>query len=134
MVPASLVQKGKTTTDRRTAPDGVTKGWIIAYPWPDQTETSQLWRTIPGTLVIARHGHVIRRITAGPSIRNWDFWMGGRQVVFETGPLHGPTDCVRADARTGKVLETWPGCDNLPENAPAWAKAADGMLVADTSR
>lgn len=110
----------------KTAADGVTKGWLVEYPWPDQNDASQAWRTIPGKLEIARHGQVIRRFDA-TSFWNWSFWAGGKEVVYEAGPLHGETGCFRADIRSGKTLETWPGdCRNLPDNAPKWVKVAAG--------
>jgi len=110
----------------KTAPDGVTKGWLVEYPWPDPDDTSQAWRTIPGKLEIARHGHVIRRFDA-TAFWNWSFWAGGKEVVYEVGPVHGETGCFRVNIASGKILEEWKGdCRNLPDDAPQWVKAASG--------
>jgi hypothetical protein len=123
---SAAIHKKPFRDNFKTAPDGLTKGWLVEYPWPGPDGTSQAWRTIPGRLVISRHGHVIRRFEA-TDFWNWNFWADGKQVVYEAGPVHGETDCVRVDVNSGKTLETWPGdCRNRPDDAPAWVKAADG--------
>jgi hypothetical protein len=115
---------GQTTIgDRKTAADGVTKGWLIEYPNPDP---GQAWRRIPGTLIIARRGRIIRRIEATPiTFWSWNFWDGGKRVAYQVGSLHGETVCILADVRSGKELDRWSAdCQNLPEDAPAWVRAA----------
>jgi hypothetical protein len=120
---------GQTTIgDRKTAADGVTKGWLIEYPNPDPV---QEWRRVAGTLIIARHGRIIRRIEAGPTtFWSWNFWDGGRRVAYQMGPLHGETVCTLTDVRSGKEVAHWSSdCRNRPEDAPAWVKAADGSVI-----
>ena len=107
----------------KTAQDGVTRGWLVEYPWPDQDDVSQSWRTIPWRLVIARHGKVVRKIQATQSFWSWNFWNGGREVVVQEGPPHGASWFVRMDVTSGKELETWDG-DIEGGNAPDWVKAA----------
>ena len=124
-LPAFARTEKVRVTDRKLAPDKVTSGWFLAYPWPDQNEVSQRWRIIPATLVLARHGHVIRRIEADTTFWSWSFWNGGKQVAYQTGPMHGETECVLADVATGHQVKTWTGdCRNAPDNAPDWVKAA----------
>lgn len=117
----------------KTAQDGVTKGWLVEIPWPDQDDASQSWRTIAIRVVIARRGRVIRRIDGGVGIWNWDFWKGGQQVAFEVGPVHGETSCALIDIKTGRTVDEWPGdCRFVSEmdNVPDWVKAASGSLNA----
>jgi len=52
------------------------------------------------TLVLARNGHRLRRIEGEPIIWKWMFWADGRQVAYETGPLHFGMSCVLADVKT----------------------------------
>src|SRR5579875_1521715 len=99
-----------TVSDRKAAADGVTEGWLLDYPWPDQDDPSQSWRKIAGTLVLARHGKAIRKVQADSTFWNWSFWRGGLEVVYQEGPVHGPTDCVRMDVATGRVLARWKVC------------------------
>jgi hypothetical protein len=106
---------------QKTAPDGITEGWVLTY---DNPEHGQEWRRIPGTLVIARHGKVIRQwdIT---TVRNWDFWNGGREVIYEAGGMHGPADCFRVSVETGKELASFPNCTFDVPNKPDWVKVLE---------
>lgn len=120
-------EQGVTREMVKRAPDGHTVGWVRSIPWPDQEDESQRWRRIGTDVVIARDGKVVRRFS-GVTIWDWDFWNGGREIVYEAGPVHGETGCFRMSISTGKLLEEWPGdCRHLPDNAPAWVKAASGM-------
>jgi hypothetical protein len=105
--------------DQKTATDGVTTGWVLTYDNPDP---DRAWERVPGTLVIAQHGRVIRRweIT---TIRSWGFWNNGREVVYEEGGLHGPTMCVLASIKTGKPIAESENCGDNGQPAPAWVKA-----------
>lgn len=119
----SCVAQRTTIDARRSAADGVTRGWFVEYPWPDASDASQSWRKIAGELVIARGERIIRRIKASPTLWSWNFWDGGRQVVYQEGPLHGQTTFSRMDVTSGKILERWDGDETAPA-APAWVKAA----------
>lgn len=115
-----------TVSDRKAAADGITEGWLLDYPWPDQDDPSQSWRKIAGTLVLSRRGKVIRKVEGESTFWNWSFWHGGREVVYQEGPVHGPTDCVRMDVASGKVLTRWHVCGDPETKEPAWVQAADG--------
>ena len=107
--------------DRKTAADGVTRGWLVESPSPDQSEVSQRWRTVAGTLVIARHGRVVRRISAEQTFWRWAFWDGGKEVAYEVGPMHGATECRLVAVKTGREVATMPGdCADVSADAPAW--------------
>jgi hypothetical protein len=126
----ATVVKKPFRDDFKTATDGVTKGWLVEIPWPDQDDVSQSWRTIPATLVIARHGKVVRKFSAASSFWSWNFWNGGREVVVQVGgALHGNSSFARWDVRSGKELESWDGdiygdIYKEADKAPAWVKAA----------
>ena len=109
----------------KTTQDGAIKGWLVEFPWPDQDDVSQSWRTVAWTLVIAKHGKVVRRIQAPVTFWSWNFWNGGREVVIEEGHPHGTPWFTRRDITSGRELESWEG-DIEAGNAPAWVKAAVG--------
>jgi hypothetical protein len=113
--------------NRKMASDGVTEGWFVEYPNPDP---NQSWRKIMGTLVIAQHGRIVRRMDTDLTFWSWNFWDGGKMVAYQLGPVHGETVCVLADVQSGKETERWKGdCRNVPENAPGWVKAAVDIQV-----
>jgi hypothetical protein len=107
--------------DRKTAPDGITTGWVLTY---DNPQPGQEWRRYPLRLVIARRGKVIRRwdIT---TVLNWAFWNGGHEVIVEAGGMHGPADCIRKSVDTGKDLATFANCTEDAPGAPDWAKVVE---------
>lgn len=120
----SKAQKKTFRDSFRTAPDGVTRGWLVEEPVPNATDDpSQDWRRYSWRLVIARHGKVIRRVKSDQSFWSWNFWNRGREVVVQEGPLHGQSSFRRIDLRSGKDLEEWNGDVDDPK-VPAWVKAA----------
>src|ERR1700733_6616902 len=66
------------------------------------------------TLVIARHGKLIRRISGDPFVWQWKFWENGQQLIFEAGPVHFGMTCVWIDLCTGRALESVDCYSNLP--------------------
>ncbi|MGD0628333.1 MAG: hypothetical protein ABR987_03215 [Terracidiphilus sp.] len=100
-------------------PDG-TEGWTLDSPIPDQPG-----QKYPFTLVIARKGRVLRKIDGDPFVWQWIFWDNGRQVAYEAGPLHFGMQCILADVRTGKPLESYDCWRGIPDNAPAWLEALE---------
>jgi len=106
---------------RQVAPDGVTEGWILTYDNPDP---DRAWERIGGTVVVARHGKVMRKWEL--MVRDWTFWAGGRDVAVEAGPLHGPAHCFLFSVKTGKQIEAFPGyCTEERPDAPAWVRALE---------
>lgn len=73
-------------------------------------------------LVLARNGRIVRRISDGPFIWRWIFIAGGKQVAYETGPLHFSMTCVLLDNQTGKRLADYDCFGALPADAPDWLK------------
>jgi hypothetical protein len=112
---------GVKVEERKSADDHVTEGWVLTY---DNPEPERAWDRIPGTLVVAQHGKVIRRWELRV-IRNWGFWEGGREVVIQVGGMHGPTSCSLYSVQTGKVMGESEHCDYDDTPLPDWAKALD---------
>lgn len=109
-----------TESERVRGPNGM-EGWTLNGPIPDRPNEK-----FPFTLVIARNGRVIRKIEGDPFIWNWMFWSDGRQVAYESGPLHFGLWCTLADVKTGRQLSSYDCFHGIPENAPDWLKALEG--------
>jgi hypothetical protein len=88
---------------------------MLNYTIPDHPG-----ETFPMKLVLARNGRIMREISDGPFIWRWIFIARGRQVAYETGPLHFSMTCVLADTQTGKRLADYDCFGKLPKDAPAW--------------
>lgn len=75
------------------------------------------------TLVIARDRIILRRYKGDGFIWKWIFLHDGKQVAYESGPLHFSMTCVLADLRTGKEQATF-DCfsEPLAPGAPDWVK------------
>jgi hypothetical protein len=118
---AQAKHSGVQIEDRKSADDHVTEGWVLTYDNPDPDRG---WQRIAGTLVIARHGKVVRRwdIT---TVRRWAFWNTGHEVVYEVGGLHGPADCIRMSVDTGKRIAAFSDCTFGQADAPDWVKALE---------
>lgn len=97
-------------------PDGL-EGWSLNSPIPDRPN-----ETFPFTLVVARKGVVVRRITGEPFVWEWEFCPDGKQIAFETGPLHFGLQCNLEDISTGRMIWSADCFHGLPENAPECVK------------
>lgn len=71
-----------TQSEKRSGPGGL-EGWTLEGPLPDDPA-----QNYPFALVIARNGLVIRKIDGDPFVWKWMFLANGRQVAYESGPLH----------------------------------------------
>src|ERR1700683_2606327 len=90
----------------RTGPAGL-EGWT-------ELQTLANGDRVSRTLVIARHGKLIRRISGDPFVWQWKFWENGQQLIFEAGPVHFGMTCVRIDLSTGRTLGSVDCYSNLP--------------------
>lgn len=104
-----------TESEHHRGPDGL-EAWTLNYEVPEQDER------YPGTLVIARNGRVLRKINGDPFIWKWIFLENGRQIAYETGPLHFSMTCILADMTSGKQLARYDCFQELPSDAPSWVK------------
>ena len=105
----------QTESPHRKGPHGL-EGWTLLVPIENQGD-------VPMTLVIAQNHRVVRKFAGDLTLGEWIFLSGGRQVAYESGPLHFSLTCILADIRTGKEEARF-DCfqDPLPQNAPAWVK------------
>ena len=53
------------------------------------------------------------------------FQNDGKQVAYESGPLHFSMTCVLADVATGRQVGTYDCFGELPADAPAWVESLE---------
>ena len=95
-------------------------GWIVSTTLPGLDSQGPL----PFELVIARNGHIIRRLNDGSFQWKWSFQNDGRWVAYETGPLHFSLTCFLVDVASGRQLASF-DCYNkdlLAPRTPAWVR------------
>ena len=97
-------------------PNGL-EGWKLESPLPDRPDD-----TFPFTLIVARNGVIIRRIAGEPFVWEWKFCPDGKQIAYETGPLHFGLQCNLEDISTGRMIWSEDCFHGLPEHAPACVK------------
>lgn len=102
-------------------PNGL-EGWKLNSRIPNGVNQDNY----PFTLVIARNGRVLRKIKGNPFVWNWGFWNDGRQIVYESGPLHFGLECNLYDLRSGRTLKTIDCFHGIPKNAPEWLVELEG--------
>jgi hypothetical protein len=102
-------------SEHRKGPNGW-EGWTLLSSIPNDATQQYAF-----TLVLARNGKVIRRISGDPLVWNWMFWAEGEQVAYESGPLHFGMSCILADIKTGQQLGNVDCYHELKKNAPEWA-------------
>jgi hypothetical protein len=98
------------------------EGWTVDRPLPDSRADQEKF---PFSLVIARSGRIVRKIQGDPFVWRWIFWAGGRQIAYESGPLHFGMTCKLIDLATGLELGAQDCYHGVPEDAPAWEKALE---------
>jgi hypothetical protein len=118
---ASQPTNGTTQSAHRPGPDGL-EGWTLDSPVPNSGYGDERFAF---TLVIARHGHIIRRISGAPIIWSWTFWADGRQIAYETGPFHFSVTCLLIRLSDGREIDSYDCYHDLPPAKPDWVKALD---------
>lgn len=107
----------------QVASDGRTVAWLVNF---GNCCTSY---PIPLEIVVYRDGRIIRRVTAidgPPTIWDWHFVAGGKQLALYADTLHGTQQpaCELHDVSSGKLIEQWTGKADAPH--PAWVKTLKG--------
>ena len=125
LLPASIVLAitavaAAQATAHRRGPDGL-EGWLVREPVASLENQGPL----PTSLVIARNGRVIRRLTmhdGGPFYWNFVFLPDGKRVAFEQGSLHFNLTCTLMNIQTGEHIQDYDCFHGLSATAPQWAK------------
>jgi hypothetical protein len=104
-----------------SGPHGL-EGWTLLSPVPDHPGERYAF-----TLVIARNGKVVQRISGDPIVWRWMFTANGRHVAYETGPLHFGMSCVLAEVKSGRRSAPYDCYHEIPDDAPAWVLKLEGM-------
>lgn len=112
---------GPTPSTHIPGPGGL-EGWTLDSPVPDSGYGDERFAF---TLVIARDGHVIRRIEGEPIIWSWMFWADGREVAYETGPFHFGMTCLLIRLSDGRQIDSYDCYHDLPQAKPDWVKALE---------
>jgi hypothetical protein len=111
---------GKPTQSAHTpCPHGL-EGWTLDSPVRGSGYGDERFAF---TLVVARHGHIIRHISGHPIIWGWIFWANGRQVAFETGSFYFSETCFLVRLSDGRKLDRYDCYNDLPPAKPDWVKA-----------
>jgi len=118
---ASPLAEKPVESEHRKGPGGL-EGWTLLSSIPDDATQQYAF-----TLVLARNGRVIRRISGDPLVWNWMFWADGKQVAYESSPLHFGMSCILADIENGHQLATVDCYHELPANAPEWVVNLEAM-------
>ena len=127
LLPASIVLAvtvvaAAQATAHRGGPDGL-EGWLVR----ERVATLENQGPLPTSLVIARNGRVIRRLSmqhdGGPFYWNFVFLPDGKQVAFEQGSLHFNLTCTLMNIETGEHIQDY-DCFHTPisNTAPQWVK------------
>lgn len=117
---ASLSSDKPTESEHRNGPHGL-EGWTLSAPVAGAYDGEP----IPFALVIAREGHVVRRIPGDPFVWQWIFLPDGRLVAYEAGPLHFSMSCVLFDLARGREVARVDCYHDLPSDSPDWVKALE---------
>ena len=110
-----------TESEHVRGPNGL-EGWTLNSTIPDRPDEK-----FPFTLVIARNGHIIRKVEGDPFVWNWIFWADGKQVAYESGPLHFGLQCILTNVKTGNEIASFDCFHGIPDNAPDWLEALESV-------
>ena len=107
------------TSAHRKGPHGL-EGWTISSAVPDHGS-----ERYPVTLMISRHGHILRKVDGSAFVWNWMFQADGKHVAYESGPFHFGLTCVLVETETGRRLADYNCFGELPADAPPWVKVLE---------
>jgi hypothetical protein len=120
--PKEKVRSGTATeTEHIQGPHGLV-GWTLNWPVPGSGYGDE---KLPLTLVVAQNGHILRRIDGDAFVWNWIFWSDGKQVAYESGPLHFGLACVLYDLKKRREIARVDCYHGLPPDSPDWVRALE---------
>ena len=100
--------------------DGKTAIWLVQNSWIAEGDTA------PAGSAIAIYSYgKLRQIRCDPFIRNYWFWMGGKQIAIDCGGRHFAGNLTLYDATSLRKLDSLYQPDIPEEKRPAWARPED---------
>ena len=118
---ASQPDDKPTPSAHISGPNGL-EGWTLDSPVAGSGYGDQRFAF---ALIVARHGHIIRRITGEPIIWRWIFLADGREIAYETGPFHFGESCFLIRLSDGRKLDSYDCYHDVPTAKPDWVKALE---------
>ena len=99
------------------APDRRSAAWLVRNAWTAEGDAG------PGAsrLAIYRNGR-LRYIKCEPFIRDYWFWLGGRQIAIDCGGRHFAGTLKLHDAQTLRTIDAIVQADVPEEQRPAWSR------------
>lgn len=111
------ITKGGRIANATLSPDKRTVAWMKLNKWIAEGDTEPQ----ASVLGIYKNGK-IRYIECGPFIRDYWFWMQGKQVATDCGGRHFAGTLTLYDTDSLKEIESIFQMDVSEEKLPAWAK------------
>ncbi len=112
------VENGETCSQLAISDDNHSVGWVVAYEaTAEDGEGKVIQRWTHENLFV--NGVQIDYPAA--CLYNWRFYDGGRQVVFEAGPLYGGGNMYLYDVETKKIIDQCIKRDPAVKTCPIWA-------------
>ena len=108
--------------------DGKTTIWLIKNCWIAEGDTAPAGSAI----AIYRNGK-LRQIRCDPFIRDYWFWMGGKQIAIDCGGRHFAGTLTLYDATSLRKLDSLYQPDVPEEKRPAWARP-EGLSDPETAQ
>ena len=99
------------------APDKRSAAWLVRNAWiaPGDAVASA------SQLAVYRHGQ-LRYLKCEPFIRDYWFWMGGRQIAIDCGGRHFAGTLMLHDVETLRQIDSIFPADVPEEQRPAWSR------------
>ena len=117
LVSLAQASSAPTQSQHHKGPNGL-EGWTLNVAAPGVYDGEQ-----PVALVIARNGTIVRKIEGDSFIWGWMFQAGGKEIAFETGPMHFSLACKLLDISSGRLIAQYDCFPSpLATNAPAWVQ------------
>jgi hypothetical protein len=107
------------------APDKNSAAWLVLHAWIAPGAAG------PGASQLALYTHgQLRHIKCEPFIRDYWFWMGGRQIAIDCGGRHFAGTLILHDVETLRPVDSIVQADVPEEQRPAWSRPDSDKAVA----
>lgn len=107
------------------APDKNAAAWLVLNAWIAPGDAG------PGAsqLALYRHGR-LRYIKCEPFIRDYWFWMGGRQIAIDCGGRHFAGTLMLHDVETLRHIDSIVQAEVPEDQRPAWSRPDGDKAIA----